>query len=199
MAVPVAGPLPVLLRRLEPLTLGVRQRELVLATRSPWTAYFDNGGQGPDPIGPVAHLCRTKKWEGLAVTCVPNTLASESRVARGRYGAVMFEMFGPEPTEWLNSIRAIAAANDGGRWVFHSSGTLQPFEEPERYTAGRIADRFTAEMLEEYCAALGVRYVDPDFYGPNGLLLEVRHPLATGARLISMTLAEAQERLGISP
>src|SRR6266566_580017 len=60
MAVPVAGPLPVLLRRLEPLTLGVRQRELVLATRSPWTAYFDNGGQGPDPIGPVAHLCRTK-------------------------------------------------------------------------------------------------------------------------------------------
>src|SRR5260370_23730758 len=42
---PVAEPLPAALRRLEPLTTILR-RQLLLATASAWTAYFDNGVRG---------------------------------------------------------------------------------------------------------------------------------------------------------
>jgi hypothetical protein len=43
--------------------------------------------------------------------------------------------------------------NDGGKWIFATRGNVQPFERVERYKAGRIRDRFTDELLEEYCQA----------------------------------------------
>jgi hypothetical protein len=126
--------------------------------------------------------------------CVPQT---HRRGAGGRYGAVQFQLFGPAPTDWLNYVRTIVAANDGGRWVFETHGEVQPFERPEAYTTGRIADRFTAEMLGEYAAALGVRYFDPEFYGLDGLLFHVEERGASGVTIPSMSLEEAQAKLGI--
>jgi hypothetical protein len=194
---PLHEPFPRVLRRLEPLTLGVRQRELLLATESPWTAYFDNVAQGPDPFGPVSYLCEVLKCRGLIVSCVPNTISKEAQGGEGRYGGVQFQVLGPERTEFLNIVRSVSLTNDGGKWVFDAAGTIQPYEKPECYTARKIADRFTPEMLEEYCAALGVRYFDPSFYGSNGLLLEVREPVPPDLKVPRMTLAEAQRRLGI--
>jgi hypothetical protein len=43
------GPLPALLRRLEPLVTGTRPRELLVDTDSDWMAYFDCGYRGGDP------------------------------------------------------------------------------------------------------------------------------------------------------
>ncbi len=194
---PVSERFPAVLHRLEPLTLADKQRELVLTTGSSWTAYFDNLANGPDPFGPVSYLSSTLECRGLMVTCVPHEHVVEGSGARGRYGAVQFEMFGPEPTEWLNYVRTISAVNDGGRWVFETFGPPQRFEKSERYTARRVRERFTAAMLEEYCAALGVRYFDPEFYRPEGLLFEVRGRLEPGAKVTAMTLEEARERLGI--
>ncbi len=50
-------------------------------------------------------------------------------------------------------------------------------------------------MLEEYCAALGIQYFDPSFYGPNGELIHVKYP---GEDETGMSLAEAQQEPGIA-
>jgi hypothetical protein len=76
----------------------------------------------------------------------------------------------------LQGIRSIAAVNDGGRWTWDESGTPQLFETPDRYAARRIRDRFTIEMLDAYCRALGIRYFDSEFYGPDAVLIEDTRP-----------------------
>jgi hypothetical protein len=82
---------------------------------------------------------------------------------------VILEMFGPEqPGKISNSVRAIYAANDGGRWVFGHSGEPFPFEKLEQYQAHRVWDRFTFEMLKDYLRHLGLAPFEEDFYMPPG-------------------------------
>jgi hypothetical protein len=124
------------------------------------------------------------KCRGLAVTCIPNT-------------AVRFELYAPEKREWLNLERSIAAVNDYGKWTFKVTGSVQPFEKTERYKAKAVKDRFTPELLEEYCAALEIRLFDEDFYGPPGLLIDICDPLPSSS--IPISLAEARKRIGLRP
>jgi hypothetical protein len=191
----VEEPLSTALSLLGPLTT-LRRRELLLSTKSPWTAYFDNSARGGDPFGTASQLALAMKCRSLAVRCVPQTLKSERRDAVGTYGAVTFELFAPEQREWLNYERAIGVGNDGGRWLFRDEGKPLPFERTERYKARKIRDRFTPELLEEYCAALGIRLFDEHFYGPHGVLVTVHDPLPNGHKAIS--LDEARANLGLS-
>jgi hypothetical protein len=85
---------------------------------------------------------------------------------------VQFELFADHPTDFLNYERTITVTKEATRWEFEADGTVQPFERTEKYKERRIKDRFTPEMLEEYCAALGIRLFDPAFYGPDGWLIE---------------------------
>jgi hypothetical protein len=192
----VRGALPELFRSLEPLTGGVRPRELLVATAGDWTAYFACGVQGGDPVSTVSHLAATVQCHGLAVTCVPHTLGT-SLERHGRYGAVQFEMYGPLPTDFLNYVRTVSATHDGSRWRFDANGTVQPFEQTNAYTARRVRDRFTSAMLADYCAALGVRPFDESFYLERGLLVQSPVSVPPGGKVL--TLAETQEWLGIVP
>lgn len=189
-------PLSDALRRLEPLTLGVRPRELLVATTSDWTARFDNGAHGGDPVSAVGYLCRVIGCHGVVVTSIPDTAGTKHETP-GRYGAVQFEFYGPDMREFLNYIRTVEAVNDGGRWVFGADGEVQDFEDPEAYRRRRKRDRFTSDMLAEYTAALGLRPFDEDFYAPRAVLVESEQPLPEGCP--EMTLAEAQARQGIVP
>ena len=54
--------------------------------------------------------------------------------------------------------------NDGGRWIFETSGEPYDFEQIERYAAKRKRDRFTHEMLAEYLAHFGISAFDESFY-----------------------------------
>lgn len=137
------------------------------------------------------------KCRSLVVRCVPNTLRARSRDAVGTLGAVQFDLFAPEQREWLNYERAIGVGNEGGRWVFIDQGAPLPFERTERYTASKIRDRFTPELLFDYCRALGIRLGDEDFYGPRGILVNVPDPLPEGHA--ALTLDEARARLGLPP
>src|SRR6185436_3874553 len=171
-----SGTLRQLLRYLEPLTT-MGSRELVCETPSSWTAYFDNTCRGGDPSTPVSYLARQLRCRGVAVHCVSATLGTRpEKHKKGTFGSVQFALFAPEQREFLNYERSMAAANDGGKWVFYASGTPQPFEEPERYKERRIRARFTDEMLERYCAALGISLFDEHFYGPSGFLVTVPLP-----------------------
>ena len=185
--------LPQALRHLEPLTMPP-QKALLLETRGPWCAYFDNGKNGGDPCGGIGYLAQHLHCRGVAVACVPNTLTTREKTAKGTYGGVKFELFAPEKREWLNYERSVIAMNDGGKWIFEARGTMQPFEKPEHYLAKRIRDRFTPEMLESYCTALRIRLFDADYYGPTGLVIQRGDPATL---LQGISLREAQERLGI--
>lgn len=197
-AIAVQGSLEELLPRLEPL-LNTPRRELWIQTGSAWVAYFDNIIRRPDPGSPIGVLSQKIKCRGLIVRCIPHTRRSEAPGAKGVYRAVSFEIFLPEPRpgELLNTERWVGVVYDANRWVFHASGEIQPFESPERYKARRIVERFPPEMLVQYCSALGIRLVDPDFYGPNGVLIEDTRKLPPSEP--SMTLAEARARIGFPP
>jgi hypothetical protein len=78
--------------------------------------------------------------------------------------------------------------NDISGWQFRATGNPQPFEKSDRYLAEKKAERFTSEMLDEYCHALGIDLFDESFYGP---FLVFPRPKGTSLR-------EAQIGLGIN-
>jgi hypothetical protein len=187
---PVAGSLEQVLSTLLPLTRGENQRHLFIPTRSAWTAYFDNGWRGTDVGSAMRYMSRTLGCRGMRVGAVPHTLRKD----KGRYGIVVLEVYGPHQTDWLNILRTLYVANDGGRWVFGQSGEPFPFEKPERYQARRLRERFTFDMLKEYVRHLGLWPFDEDFYLPEGApawLVEKTGPFF--AAYEQCTLAQARE------
>jgi hypothetical protein len=187
---PVSGPLEQVLSSLLPLTSGETQRELFIPTRSAWTAYVENGWTGTDAASPMSYMARRLSIRGLRVVAVPHTLRGD----RGRYGAVMLEVYGPkQPGKISSTVRALAAANDGGRWVFEQEGEPFPFEHVEQYQARRVRDRFTFEMLKDYLRHLGLSPFEEDFYMPPGSrawLIQKTGPFTTVGR--EYTLEEAR-------
>jgi hypothetical protein len=193
--VPVDLPLADALRRLEPLDMG-SQRVLFLSTKGRWTACFDNGAMGGNPSTFVGVLAERVRCRGIACGCVPNTLTRHDRGKRGTWGAVKFTLFAGEKREFLNIERSVWVINDVRGWEFKSIGTVQDFEQVERYGATRIADRFTPEMLAEYCGALGINLFDEHFYGGSGLITHASPWFLP--RLGTITLAQARKQLGLS-
>ncbi|HEX8439882.1 hypothetical protein [Archangium sp.] len=187
---PVSGTLEQTLSTLLPLNDAERRRHLFIPTRSPWTAYLDNGWQGTDAASAMSSMARRLGCRGMRVVAVPHTL----REGRGRYGAVMFELYGPRQTDWLNYLRTLHAMNDGGRWVFGQSGEPFPFEKLEQYQARKVRDRFTFGLLGEYLLHLGLSPFQEDFYLPQGApawLVEKTGPTVSAQQ--EYTLAQARE------
>ena len=116
---------------------------------------------------------------------------------QGRAGAVQFVVFSPLTTSFLNYVRSVSVAFDGNKWVFNASGTQQAFEELDAYSAPRVRDRFTSEMVERYCQAMGVNVFDARSYGPDATLVESSVEMPSNG--VVMTLVEAQEWLEIAP
>jgi hypothetical protein len=162
---PVSGSLEQVISSLLPITHPERQRYLFLPTRSPWTAYLDNGWGGTDASSAMGAMARRVECRSLRVVAVPHTY----RKGQGRYGAVMLEMYGPHlNAQHNNDVRALGASNDGGRWVFDQSGEPFLFEKVERYQERKVRDRFTFEMLKDYLRHLGLSPFEEDFYLPEG-------------------------------
>jgi hypothetical protein len=189
---PITGSLEQVLSTLLPLTSGETARYLFLPTRSVWTGYVNSGWGGTDAASAMSVMARKLGCRGLRVVAVPHTLHKN----KGRYGAVMLEVYGPHQTHWLNYVRTIYASNDGGRWVFGQSGEPFPFEKLEQYQARRVRDRFTFDMLKDYLRHLGLSPFEEDFYLPQGTpawLVEKKGPLLMGRK--QYTLAQAREDL----
>jgi hypothetical protein len=157
--------------RLEPLQMP-QNRYLVTETRSRWTAIFSNGRLGSDVTSAVYSSCKALGCRGVTIQCSPSlTKRVGNKTAIVSYAATSFTLDGPNETEWLNQIRHVSARKDGGPWKFFQRGEVQPFEQVEHYENKHIRDRFTLEMLESYCAALGILAFDETFYGPKSFLL----------------------------
>jgi hypothetical protein len=103
-------------------------------------------------------------------------------------------LYGPDPTDWLNRIRTISVANDVGGWRFNSQGQVQPFEQTQRYLKRKIVDRFTIEMLRDYCFALGIDAFNAGFYGDQSLAYHIANKSITGGPRISIEQARTKVR-----
>jgi hypothetical protein len=188
---PFSGTLEQVLSSLLPLSGGETQRRLFIPTHSAWTAYVSNQCTGTDAASPMRSMARRLSIRCLRVVAVPHTLRKQQG---GRYGAVMLGVYGPERPGYISStVRALSAANDGGRWVFEQSGEPFPFEQVEKYQARRVRDRFTFEMLKDYLRHLGLAPFEEDFYMPPGSrawLIQKTGPFTTVGR--EYTLEEAR-------
>lgn len=182
------GTLIDLLPQLEPLG---PMKNLFVSTQSNWTAYFDNNLNGADVFSHAAYVANVLGCRAVRLVCCPNSLTSATDSRRGRYGGALFEVTGPDGTPPLMYERTVWATNDGGRWSFGADGTPFPFEETDAYSNRKIKDRLTDEMLERYCAALGIRLFDQTFYGRQAVLFR------QGKDLRSISLKQRQYDLGI--
>jgi hypothetical protein len=140
---------------LEPLTTPL-DRYLLVETKSNWTAVFANGLRVNDVFGPVSYLPPRLNCRGLEVGYAPDHCRSQRKDLIPVWGHTLFALYGPSNTDSLNRIRYVSVSNDASGWSFFESGTVQEFEEIDTYKKRRIQERFTAEMLERYCKALGI-------------------------------------------
>jgi len=186
------------LQSLEPLDSG---NVLYVTTKSIWTAVFQGCVGVTSPFSQISYPAEALQCRGVIVTCVEDTF--DDRTGEGQYGGVSFEMFAAHPIPdgsgdplvyVANTERVVSAIHDTGGWDFHTFGTPKEFEKTETYTRRRIRDRLTAELLEEYCAALGIRLFDADFYGPHCALIysTIRSPDRT-----TETYEDVQKKLGL--
>jgi len=172
------------------------QRVLFLSTRGRWTCCFDNGAKGGNPFTIVGELSQQMHCRGISCGCIPNTLTRGDKGKPGTWGAVKFTLFAPDKRDFLNVDRSVSVINDIGGWEFNTVGSVQDFEQVERYKANRIVDRFTPEMLEDYCRALDISLFDANFYGGAGVLTHVSPWFFS--KLPTTTLADARKQLGFS-
>ena len=179
---------------LQPMT-SIPRRWLLVPSGGGWVALFDNCMRGPDPVSAVCYLSQILACRGVVVTSIPHTLSEDQGTKIGLYGAVQFELFASQKTDFLNCERSVSVAFEGGKWSFAANGPVQGFEEPTMYQKRRIVDRFTPEMLKHYCYALGIRVDDPDFYESPALLVATNDPLPNGH--FALSLVQAQQQMGL--
>jgi hypothetical protein len=125
---------------------------LVLVEHGTWTAVLTNHRNGSD-------FSDHQHW--AATTTLARTIRAVETDARwwkrGRrrerlaYEARIFELHGPDDA----LIRSIACADDGGRWVFETSGDPLPVEATFNYDAARKKDRLTRANLHDLLRSVG--------------------------------------------
>lgn len=135
------------------------------------------------------------RCRGVVATAIPNMPPEENRKRQGVYGAIQFELFSAKPTAFLNCERAVSVTFDSGKWSFAAAGVVQSFEETEKYRSRRVVERFTREMLIDYCNTLGIDAASWAFYRSPSILISSSDPLPEGAE--ACTIVEAQNRIGI--
>ena len=128
-----------------------------------WTALLSNGPLGTDVGVLPSYAARELGRRAIRVVIIDDNAAM--------YPARVLEVFGPQGASPLAIERSLVAANDGGRWVFETSGAPYPFEDQAAYLKRSKADRFTTNMVFDYLKALDVP-IDADVDWVHALLVE---------------------------
>ncbi|WP_028066816.1 hypothetical protein [Solirubrobacter soli] len=123
-----------------------------------WSLLFRNSPLGND-VGVIPSLAaRELGCRAVRAVCVPD--------GEDAYPARILEVYDIDGTPPLLDRRSITAANDGGSWVFETSGEPFDFEDLDAYKRRRKTERFPPELLYAYLGHLGVPYdIEPDWEG----------------------------------
>ena len=118
---------------LRPVT--VLSREACIPIGS-WSLQLNNTPSGTD-VGVVpSRAARELGCRAMRAVCT-----EDGEVV---YPARILNVYGPAGRPPLAIERNIVAANDGGRWVFETSGTPFPFEDTAAYSNRLKSTRFTS-------------------------------------------------------
>ena len=191
---PLTAPLTKALLSLEPLT-NPSDGYLLVETNSSWTAVFANGLRVNDVASATGYLPTVLNCRGVEVGYAPDFSKSKRKDLIRKWGSTLFALYGPTNTDRLNRIRHVHVCNDVDGWAFDEGGEVQPFEEPEAYKKCRTRDRFTFEMLERYCKALGIELNQDDFYGPRRCAVRTTGQKHRGD--LAMSIADARAHLDL--
>lgn len=112
-----------------------------------WTVVLNNSPLGTDVGVLPSYAARELHCRAIRAVSVGD---------EDEFPARILEVYGPDGHPPLALERSIVAANDGGRWVFETSGTPFPFENQAAYRRRLKASRLTTEMVIDYLHALGV-------------------------------------------
>lgn len=148
--------LPELLALLDPYWFPTKR--LLVETRSGWTAVFSNGHDTYE-----ATILSQRMRVRAAVTDFAADIVQKGEVRN--HGSVLFELIIQG-----KSVRTVQVSRQESGWVGDLLGSPQPFEEVDRYRARVKRERFDLEMLNRYCASLGIARADERFYGPRAIL-----------------------------
>lgn len=156
----LSGPLEECFSMLEPLS-PAPTKELFISTTFGWTVFFQNGTRGSDPFLPMLQLSKALGVTALRACVTPTTAP---------YPGVILEVY-DTPQAGGNEYgyrRSIAAANDGGRWVFEQTGAAYSFEDISKYGARKKCDRFTPDMLVSYLESFGIPRISDETLQSDG-------------------------------
>jgi len=130
-----------------------------------WTCYLNNGLAGGDPTAAAPALA-----DRLETKCV--TALHTPRYGPG-HASTQLWIQGPGGEGPLMHLRTLAAHCEDGRWSWHESGKLQPFETPSRYKVRLVRNRLDRTLLVSYLSALEIDVDDPTFFGDAWAIREI--------------------------
>lgn len=203
----VSGELADLLPSLLPLQ-GWDGRLLFVPTKSDWTACFSNcWAAGPQTPALEYLACAYLKCVCVSICAVPGTNVGKYPEMKGRFIETAMNIVDPHNAPPpLYELRSILCCNNSyvvSNWIFKTQGKELSFEKPENYSAKRVKDRFTPELLEEYLLAMGIRAFDEHFYcaqGSDATLVDCDDFIGNVNRPEPMSLEERQKLIeGFSP
>ncbi|MGE3465514.1 MAG: hypothetical protein AB7J13_01160 [Pyrinomonadaceae bacterium] len=171
--IPVGNDLAAMMLLVEDRTVPM-ERYLLTTTQSGWVACFSNS-LGGDVTSLVGYMSETLYCAGVEIVAVPSQ--GKLRPGQVHYPACQFTLYSGKVINCSNVERSVVCMDDGGRWIFETDGQVQSFEETNKYSEPRIRDRFTIDMLERYCRALGIDPFERSFYGERGLLFRFSNPI----------------------
>ncbi len=155
-------PVETALANLEPL--GLADKFLMVETKDGRTVLFGNAFFSFVQM-PTWTVGESLDVSAYFVCNVPNTISRDQR--SGAYGGRILEFRKPEDPYGQEPTFYVGVINDAGRWCFYRYGEERSFEDKKAYKARRKRDRFTVEMLVEYCRELGIPVYDRSWYSEN--------------------------------
>jgi hypothetical protein len=194
----ITGDLETVLRSLLPLQRSNCDKFLFIPTTSDWTAVLDNGYQGTYS-STFGYLAKSLGCLALWILARPHTKRTIGFNRFGRQGALIFELYGPKQTDWLNLIRQVRLENTRGKWEFSEFGEPLPFEHLEEYLVKKVKDKFTFKTFYHYLCELNLNPFSVEYYLPpdssSAYLIQLQ-----GGEIIqrtSITLQQARKLAGI--
>jgi hypothetical protein len=161
----ITGDLETVLRNLLPLQRSNSDKFVLIPTSSNWTAILDNGFRGTDPLT-IGYMAEKLNCLACWFVARPHAIKSIGISREGRQGALIFELYGPKHTEWLNLLRQVRLEYILGKWEFSEFGKPLPFEDTEEYQVQKVSDKFSFNSLSHCLRELDITSFSPEFYLP---------------------------------
>ncbi len=180
------GTLTELFEKLIPLDWGYRW--LLLETSNPeWTAVVDNSWQGSNLGSALSyHFPDARGITTAEVEDQPRNIKRfDGEPDRGRWGSRTLTVHDKD------GLKRFLSLSNSEPWKFSQNGEPYDFEDTSKYEESKTTDRFTHEMIIDYCRHLGLEPFEDDFYAPTGraVLIEL---YGDSHKLEGRTLAEAR-------